>query len=274
MQNFSVRHPEWGKKVRSVFTPPPGYSMLIGDLSQIELAILAYYLELLCDDSSMAEGFRAGIDAHDNNTINWYGLQPGDPEFKQQRAKAKNGAFATNYGARAKRLSLTLSITLSEAMEILNTVNSNLKVGELKAKLWNLMLNDRSIKPIPHRRKGYTHGVFYDCFDTRLFYPEIKNNERYLRTSEERKSFNALCQSGCFSVLAKLLNESLPHIQMYNGWLAAIVHDEALGYVKTVHAEALQLELNRIFNSIVLPTEKGGVPVRADFHIVNSWADK
>lgn len=276
MQNVSTRHPKWGSRMRECFTPPTGYTMLCGDLSQIELGILAYYLELVCGDSAMADGNRAGKDAHDTNTETWYGIEKGAEGFKAKRAQAKNGIFAAGYGAKAKRLSLTLNISLSEAQEILNVVDTSTDIDKLKRYMWGQMRQHRDVKPlsVPRSFERTTQGIFYDVMGSRGFYPNIAHRERYERSSAERQAFNALCQRGCASILYSLLNQCQPDVTKCGGWFAGVVHDEALIYVPTESASAVLETCNRVFNSLVLPTKQGGVYVRADFHIVNSWADK
>lgn len=271
-QNFSTRHPVWGKRMRQCFTPPKGYAMLCGDLSQIELGILAWYLEVLCDDSGMADGNRQGRDAHDVNTENWYGVRKDESpqEFKQRRAQAKNGIFASSYGAMAKRLSLTLCISIDEATEILYTVDTSTKISLLKQRLWDLMRETRDVKPV----KGKRHGFFYDCLNNRHWYPDISSGERGIRGSAERQSFNCLMQGGCASVMFHLLNQCMGFITLHGGWIAGVVHDEALIYIPHDAKNVVLSRCNIVFNSLTLPSSQGGVQVRADFAEVNNWSEK
>jgi DNA polymerase I len=273
-QNFATRHPVWGKRMRKCFTPPQGYSMLVGDLAQIELAILAYYLEIFCDDSGMANAAREQKDFHTANTENWYHLDKGDEGFDEMRAKAKNGIFATNYGASAKRVSLTLNISVTEALEVVDTVNSNIEVKQLKEVFWQTLVTERPIKAIPHLYRRYTNGVFYDYMGVRHFYPGINSRDKYEVSSAKRQAFNCLMQGGCFSIFAHLLNQLLPHINECDGWIAGVVHDEAILYVPTQYAESVRDTANKIFSSFTMDTPQGGIPVRAEFKIVNDWSGK
>jgi DNA polymerase I-like protein with 3'-5' exonuclease and polymerase domains len=223
----------------------------------------------------MADATREAKDLHDANTENWYKLHKGDKEFNAKRKIAKNGIFASNYGAGAKRVALTLNISIAEATEILNAVNSNLPLDELKSIFWQTLSVSRDIRPIRKGYASYTSGVFYDCMGVRHFYPDIMSRDRWSKQSAQRESFNALMQGGCasifFSLCTKLLNEVVtPHL----GWIAATVHDEVIFYVPTPYAETALVGANKIFNELVLPTPKGGVNVRADFKIVNSWGEK
>jgi DNA polymerase I len=273
LQNLAVRHPRYGQRVRANFIPPTGYSMLVGDLSQIELCILAYYLELLLGDSRMAESTRQGRDIHTGNTENWYSLDEAttDPlEFALQRKKCKNGIFASNYGAYAKRVSLTLGISVSEAQEILRTVDENTDIAALKDLVWNQCAQHRDVQPV----EGKTHGFVYDLMGVRHFYPLINSNSRTTRQRTQRQVFNCLMQGGSFSIFASLLNKLLPTIQQYGGWVASTVHDEAILMVPTPHAPTVLDRANEVFSSLTLETPQGGVRVTAEFNIVNNWSEK
>lgn len=274
LQNISTRHPVWGPMVRACFDAPPGYVMLVGDLSQIELAILAYYLELYAGDSSMAEAARAELDFHSVNTENWYHVKQGEDTFKNRRTQAKNGIFATNYGASARRLSLTLNIPLSEAREILDTVSSNIPIDLLKSVFWNSLKQKRDIEGVFNGFRKYTTGFFYDAMHTRHFYPQINSSDVKTQKSAERQSFNCLMQGGCFSIFAYLCIKLFPTIEKYQGQFAALVHDEAIIYVPVEHGDVVLEKANRVFSSLRLPTKQGGVPVRAEFHKVKNWSEK
>lgn len=278
MQNLSTRHPKWGGLVRGCFDAPPGYAMLCGDLSQIELAILGWYLEVVCGDSRMAEGNRAGEDAHDTNTRNWYGITKEDDPvlFKQQRGKSKTGVFARGYGAGAKRLAFTLGVTAEEAQDILDKITEHSDIDKLRAIVFAKARQSRAgVLPVAKPTGGRTNqGFLYDLLDTRLFYPGLASKDKNERKKAERQTFNALMQGGCSSILRKLCNESLPHIKECGGWFAGLVHDEALVYVPQSKAEQALDALNQVWNSMVLPSEQGGVYVRADFHVVSDWSEK
>lgn len=274
VQNISARHPVWGPRIRGCFTPPPGYAMLVGDLSQIELSILAYYLELLVHDSSMAEASRNDVDFHDANASNWYGVEAGTAAFKPARSKAKNGIFASNYGAGAAKLSLTLGITYSEALEILTTVKENLSIGELQQLLYTQLRNERDVRRVDHENRRWRTGFFYDVLNTRHFYPEISSKDTAVRSSAERRSFNCLMQGGCASIFYKLCTQLEPHVTAVGGWFAALVHDEAIIYVPVAEAEHVLCVANDVFSSYHLDTPKGGVKVKAEFSIVEDWSHK
>jgi DNA polymerase I-like protein with 3'-5' exonuclease and polymerase domains len=276
MQNWSVRHPKWGKRIRSCFTPPPGYVMLVGDLSQVELAVLAYYLELYMGDSDMAQAVRDGEDIHDANTKNWTGVKRGDEDFKAKRSVCKNGAFASSYGAREKRLALTLCISVQEAREILNVLESSIPIEALKQFVWSVTESEREIQPVKHLWRKYTNCFFYDVMGIRHFYPDLQSKDRYLRSKAQRQVFNCLMQGGVASMFMTLCNRLLPYLRSRGGWIVSTVHDEVIFVVLEEYGLEALAEGNRCFNSIVLGDQEGGkyVPIRSSFDIVSNWSEK
>jgi DNA polymerase I-like protein with 3'-5' exonuclease and polymerase domains len=273
-QNFSVRHKQWGKPMRACFTPPPGHVMLIGDLSQVELAVLAYYLELFMDDHDMADAVRVGKDIHDANTENWLGTKKGEEKFKADRSICKNGIFASSYGAQAKRLSLTIGVTISEAREILSTLEASIPIEKLKDFFWSVVASNRDVEPVKHGYAKYTSGFFYDAMGVRHFYPEINSRDRYKMTSAQRQSFNCLCQGSVASMFMSLCTKLMPYINSVGGWFSALVHDEAIIIVPEAYADEALAKCSEAFNSIVLPTKEGGVPIRSTFSICKDWSEK
>ena len=252
--------------------------MIVGDLAQIELCILAAYLEILNQDSTMAEAAREARDFHDANTEAWFGVdkEKSDPkEFKTKRAITKNGIFASNYGAKAMRLALTLGIPVTEALEILNTVDEKTTITSLKQKVWATARLDRDVQPVKYGAGSSSCGFLYDVLNTRMYYPDINSNNKSKRSSAERQVFNALMQTGCFSIMAHLWNQTRPKIKPMGAYLSAFVHDEAHIMAPTQVANEVCAVANEVFNSFVIPTSNPrGVPVRADFSIVNDWSEK
>jgi DNA polymerase I-like protein with 3'-5' exonuclease and polymerase domains len=273
-QNLSVRHPLWGKRTRASFTPPPGFSLLVGDLSQVELAVLAYYLELFMGDSGMAQAVRDEVDVHDRNTQAWKGVSRGEEGFKTQRSICKNGVFASSYGAKAKRLALTLCISVSDAQEILTTFENNVPIEKLKEFVYAVVASERDVEPVLFQWRKCTSGFMYDGMGVRHFYPDINSNDRYKRTRTERQVFNSLMQSTVASLFMSLCSKVNPYLVSKGGWISATVHDECLVIVPTEFAEEALAVCNEAFNSHTFPTEQGGVPIRSSFDICTNWSEK
>ncbi|WP_053960929.1 DNA polymerase I [Sulfobacillus thermosulfidooxidans] len=88
LQNIPVRLP-LGRRVRSVFVPSPGRTLLAADYSQIELRILAH----LSGDEHLIEAFWHGEDIHRRTAAEIFNIP-----FDQVDSTWRNRAKAVNFG--------------------------------------------------------------------------------------------------------------------------------------------------------------------------------
>jgi uracil-DNA glycosylase family 4 len=82
------------KEARSVFIAPEGKTIISADYSNLELRVLAFVSE----DIPLQETFAAGINVHDANTRDLFGIEPDDPSWSQARRASKIYIFGRNYG--------------------------------------------------------------------------------------------------------------------------------------------------------------------------------
>ncbi|MEX2303205.1 MAG: DNA polymerase I [Bryobacterales bacterium] len=109
LQNIPVRT-ELGRQIRAAFISRPGWNLLAGDYSQIELRILAH----LSGDPTLLDAFRKGEDIHTRTAAEVFGIPPlavGADE--RRRAKAVN--FGIVYGLSPFGLSQQLGIPQKES---------------------------------------------------------------------------------------------------------------------------------------------------------------
>ncbi len=111
LQNIPVRSDE-GRRIREAFVPEPGWVLLGGDYSQIELRILAH----LSEDPVLTAAFVDGADIHRRTAAEIFDLDERDVTSKQ-RAAAKTINFGLIYGMGAHRLASELGISRAEATE-------------------------------------------------------------------------------------------------------------------------------------------------------------
>jgi DNA polymerase-1 len=109
LQNIPVRT-ELGRQIRAAFVARPGWTLLAGDYSQIELRILAH----LSEDPTLLDAFRKGEDIHTRTAAEVFSIPPlaVGPE-ERRRAKAVN--FGIVYGLSPFGLSQQLGIPQKEA---------------------------------------------------------------------------------------------------------------------------------------------------------------
>jgi DNA polymerase-1 len=111
LQNIPIRSME-GRRIRSAFVPEPGWVLIGGDYSQIELRVLAH----LSDEPSWIEAFNEGQDIHRRTASEIFGTPLADVT-SEQRAAAKTINFGIIYGMGAQSLAASLGISVKEAKE-------------------------------------------------------------------------------------------------------------------------------------------------------------
>lgn len=111
LQNIPVRLP-LGRRVRGVFTPSSGRTLLAADYSQVELRLLAH----LSQDENLMAAFVAGEDIHRRTAAEIFGIPIGevDPVWRS-RAKAVN--FGIVYGISDFGLSRDTGVSRAEAKD-------------------------------------------------------------------------------------------------------------------------------------------------------------
>ena len=76
------------------FVAAPGYVLLKGDFSQIEMRVMAE----MSGDPEMTGIFERDEDIHHETAVWLFGLKPGEKETEEQRTLCKNVNFGTGYG--------------------------------------------------------------------------------------------------------------------------------------------------------------------------------
>jgi DNA polymerase I len=115
LQNIPVRT-DRGKEIRKAFIPRDKNHVLISaDYSQIELRIVA----AISGDINMCEAFRTGKDIHTATAAKVFNVDES-AVTKEMRYKAKSVNFGIIYGQGAFGLAENLSISRSEAKEIID----------------------------------------------------------------------------------------------------------------------------------------------------------
>lgn len=250
LQNLPARS-KLGKKVRECVIAPPGYTLIVADLDQIEIRVLAYYLEVVMGESRMADGIRAGIDPHTSNAASW----------KVERPSAKTGIFGKLYGAQAEKMSKTLGCTVAEAQAIIDSIDRNMPaIQGLMERVWSA-----------GRKRN---GDIYTLFGQRLRYPKLNSKSKWERARAQRQCFNSLIQGTAAAIQKELTLRILPIIKKYGGKVSFAVHDETGCYVPKQHTEQVLKELNAVFScNDILKRSDVVVPITGEWNVGRNWCE-
>jgi DNA polymerase-1 len=251
LQNIPVRT-ELGRQIRAAFIARPGWALLAGDYSQIELRILAH----LSGDPTLLDAFRKGEDIHTRTAAEVFGIPPlaVGPE-ERRRAKAVN--FGIVYGLSPFGLSQQLGIPQKDAREYIKAY------FELYSGV-----------------KGYTEGsveqarqsgVSRTMFGRLRPIPDLHAKNPAARGFAERTAINSPLQGSA----ADLIKMAMVRIdrrlreEKSRALMLLQVHDELLFEVPEEETAALAALVKKEMESV----HKLKVPLVADIKAGKNWRD-
>lgn len=254
LQNIPIRSAR-GREVRKAFIPRNANHVLVSaDYSQIELRIVA----AISGDENMCEAFRLNKDIHTATAAKVYGIAEEDVT-KEMRYKAKSVNFGIIYGQGAFGLAENLSISRSEAKEIIDTYKKEFN----------------GITRYMDEQVNYAreHGYVKTLKGRKRWLKDINSANFTVRGYAERNAINSPIQGTAADMI------KLAMINVYNSLQATTlqskmilqVHDELVFDVPLNEVETIKpLIIQSMQNAMVLPN---GVPVLAEVGSGTNWLE-
>ncbi|MBP7181112.1 MAG: DNA polymerase I, partial [Dysgonomonadaceae bacterium] len=251
LQNIPVRD-ERGKEMRKVFIPDEGCVFASSDYSQIELRIMAH----LSADKNMVEAFMHDQDIHAATASKIYHV-PIEEVTADMRRKAKTANFGIIYGITPFGLSERLSISRSEAKQLIDEYFETFP--DVKRYM------DESIATA--RTKGYVETIF----GRKRYLPDINSRNANVRGFAERNAINAPIQGSAADIIkvamikihdrfAKEKLKSKMILQVHDELDFNVVEDE-LDAVRKIVVEEMEHACKLI------------VPLKTDFGYGKNWLE-
>lgn len=254
LQNIPIRS-DRGREIRKAFIPRDNKRILVSaDYSQIELRIVA----AISGDPNMCEAFKEGKDIHTATAAKVYNI-PEAEVTKEMRYKAKSVNFGIIYGQGAFGLAENLSISRSEAKEIIDNYKKEF-VG-----ITSYM--DDTV------RFAQQNGYVETLMGRKRWLKDINSSNFTVRGYAERNAINSPVQ-GTAADMIKLAMIKI-HKEMKKGnWQSKMilqVHDELVFDAVREEAEALKkLIIDNMTTAMILPN---GVPVEAEVGEGSNWLE-
>lgn len=254
LQNIPIRS-DRGREIRKAFIPRDNNRILVSaDYSQIELRIVA----AISGDPNMCEAFKEGKDIHTATAAKVYNI-PEAEVTKEMRYKAKSVNFGIIYGQGAFGLAENLSISRSEAKEIIDNYKKEF-VG-----ITSYM--DDTV------RFAQQNGYVETLMGRKRWLKDINSSNFTVRGYAERNAINSPIQ-GTAADMIKLAMIKI-HKEMKKGdWQSKMilqVHDELVFDAVKEEAEALKkLIIDNMTTAMILPN---GVPVEAEVGQGSNWLE-
>lgn len=208
LQNLPIRQ-EQGRKLRKLFTAPPGKLLLDADYSQIELRILAH----MAQDEAMTQAFLNGEDIHTQTAAAVFGLPP-DMITTQLRSYAKAVNFGIIYGISDFSLAKNIGVTKKEAAQFIERYKTT--YSGITAFM------DRTIA------FAKEHGYVETAFGRRRYLPEISAGNFVTRSFGERAAMNAPIQGTAADIIKLAMVRVAKRLKAegYQAFITMQIHDE------------------------------------------------
>lgn len=256
LQNIPRSSTELGKLIRSVFIAEPGRTLICADYSQIELVVLAHYLE----EGALYDGFLKGIDPHTMTAAMVLGKDPADVTKDERQYYGKTFNFAIVYGAGINKIASMAKLDKKEAKQIL--AKHAVMFPEIYDFKQAVIDWARKRKPEPYitTLMGRRRRVF-----------DLNSNDEGIRMGAERQIFNSLIQGGA----ADVMKYAMPRVDVY-------LPDECRIHL-TVHDELVVSSPDHLVDKAVKAMYDGmtgpgiqkflKVPLSVDLHTGRSWEE-
>ncbi len=252
LQNIPVRT-DRGREIRKAFIPRDKDHVLISaDYSQIELRIVA----AISGDVNMCEAFTTGKDIHTATAAKVFNVEEKDVT-KEMRYKAKSVNFGIIYGQGAFGLAENLSISRSEAKEI---------IDNYKKQFPNIQkYMDDTINFA--KENGYVETLM----GRKRWLKDINSANFTVRGFAERNAINSPIQ-GSAADMIKLAMIKIHHEfnkQNFKSKMLLQVHDELVFDAHRSEIEIIKpVILNCMQTALALPN---GVPTDAEIGMGENW---
>ncbi len=208
LQNIPVRTEE-GRRIRSAFIAAPGFRLLSGDYSQIDLRVLAHYSR----DPALLEAFHQGQDIHSRTAAEIFMVAP-ELITPEMRRVAKTINFGIIYGMSSFGLASQLDVSRKEAQTFIDRYFSHYQGIRT--------FMEEIVKQA--RRDGYVTTLL----GRRRLLPEINSRNRVRREFAERTAINTPIQGTAADIikLAMLAVDRELAAQGLGARMILQIHDE------------------------------------------------
>jgi DNA polymerase-1 len=252
LQNIPIKT-EKGREIRKAFIPRNSeYLILSADYSQIELRIIA----ALSGDTTMIEAFRNGQDIHASTAAKVFGVSL-EEVTRDMRSRAKAVNFGIIYGQTAFGLSQNLSISRTEAKDIIDSYFATFP-GIRK------FIDDSVLKA---RENGYVETIL----KRRRYLKDINSANQVVRGQAERNAINAPIQGSAADIikLAMLrVHETLRNENLKTRMLLQ-VHDELVfDLYKTEKEQVMSIVRDSMENAFAME-----VPLLVEMNAAINWLE-
>ena len=237
--------------VRSLFIPPPGYSLMVADYDQIELRVMAMYSQ----DEQMMNIFTNGIDIHAGAAALLFDKDVNDVT-SEERQIGKGANFLTAYGGGYMKLARTTGLEEKKAKYMIDKYYEQFS-GITK---WKRQVISQG------KAKGYVKTMAGRY--RRL--PDLRSSDDEKRSRAERQAVNAVVQGSAADICKRAMISVAEDLQGTDTHMLVQVHDELVAAVPQETAYEL---IPKFINAMGEGKIIRGVPLKVSCDVAGSWSE-
>jgi DNA polymerase-1 len=245
-------------ELRKAVVAPEGYKLVVSDLSQIEIRVLA----ALTGDQDLIHAFEEGADIHRSVAATVLDKEHEDV-LEEERKIAKSIVFGQMYGQGVEGLRKTIQNKLGREF-------SETEAREYWERFFDAYPGVKSWREKEGR-----------AFDAGYRHTRTRKGRRRLDVDTKPKRWNSPIQGLAADVLKAITVEVHERRQEVPGLeLVGLVHDEVICLVPEEHAERAAEWLTDIMEAAADTIVNGDapaearVPMKADTKVCGTWADQ
>jgi DNA polymerase-1 len=252
LQNIPIRSAK-GREIRRAFVARSSdFQLMAVDYSQIELRIIA----ALSEDPNMIEAFQQGHDIHAATAAKVFHT-PLEEVTRDQRSAAKAVNFGIIYGQSAFGLAQNLSISRTEAKEIIDAYFE--QYSTIKKYMDNVIAQAREL--------GYVETIM----KRRRYLPDINSANAVVRGYAERNAVNAPIQGSAADIIkmAMIAVDQAMKTEKVQSKMILQVHDELVFDVHVSEEQRMQILVKEAMENAI----KLVVPMEVEWKIAPNWLE-
>ena len=253
---------ERAKQIRQVFVARPGCALIVADLSQIELRILAHYTQ----DPRLLQAYNDGISLHKLLAERIWGpsYTPG------QYILAKNGNFSCLYGAAPSTLVKRYDFpNIKVATQVRDAFYSSYR----RVAPWK---KDIIAVAYSTYRKGKVQPYVETLLGRKRRLPGLNSGNEKERWGAERQAISSVIQGSAADIFKIGMMTMYPLLKQVDGHILMVVHDEVVVEVPEKYADGGLKLVKQAMENVKDPWSGEmllSVPLVAEAHIVQRWSD-
>jgi DNA polymerase I-like protein with 3'-5' exonuclease and polymerase domains len=264
VQQIPVRS-ERGKRVRDVFIASEGCVLVVADLSQIELRVLAHYTQ----DKVLLKAYEDGISLHALLAQAVFGKDYTPLQY----AFAKNGNFSCLFGGSAATIYRRYDFpSIRVAQKVIDGFYGTYR----SVKPWKAHILERARNTY---RKGKQQPYVETILGRRRRLPELHYLDWGKRAAAERQAISTVISGSAADLFKVIMINTHRNLLTagFNGHILMTVHDELVVEVPAHHQEeGLDIVKSTMENEALNPFTREPlltVPIVADAKIVGRWSE-